>query len=649
MVIVSVNPYRELPIYSAEYVKSYKGREIFERPPHIFAIAEAAYKTLKQRSTNSCIVISGESGSGKTEASKVILRYIAAVTNSSNQTGIERIKNILIQTTCVLESFGNAKTNRNDNSSRFGKYMDINFDFKFDPIGGIIRHYLLEKSRVVKQQEGERNFHSFYQLLFNGETTKYGLKLKPEQYNYINQGNCSKINKIDDKHDYQQVMQAMKIVGFKQDETDTIWKIVAAIIHLGNLQFEDQDGEYCRVKSTTDGELSWLSKLLSCQESDISSTLTKRIVATQKEIIAAHQNTTKAYYGRDALAKALYERMFIWLIDHINQTISIDPEKLDSYSHNKSSLVIGVLDIYGFEIFTNNSFEQLCINYCNEKLQQLFIELVLKQEQEEYEREGITWQHIDYFNNKIICDLIEQPRVGIIAHLDEACYQVGNVTDEMFLDSLNKSLKTHKHYTSWALSPGDKLLKNNQKHFLIRHYAGDVTYNVEGFLDKNRDTLFQDFKRLLYNSTNPVIKSMFPEGKQDIGVVTKRPQTAGTVFRNSMIALVDILSSKQPLYVRCIKPNEEKSSNLFDQTRVEHQVEYLGLLENVRVRRAGFAHRTPYTRFVQRYKIIDTVRSKLYPKAKNSSDKESATFICKQLNIENNVAYGKTKLFIKEP
>lgn len=650
-VLVSVNPYRDLPIYGSDYIKSYKGREMFERPAHIFALAEAAYRTLKQRSLNSCIVISGESGSGKTEASKIILRYIAAVTNVSNQTEIQRISNILIQTNVILETFGNSRTNRNDNSSRFGKYMDLHFDYKFDPIGGKIQHYLLEKSRVVKQQIGERNFHSFYQLLF-GESNlaDFGLHLKGEDYYFINQGKCCKVSKIDDKNDYQQVKQAFKVVGFNVEEISTIWKIVAAILHLGNLKFVDVDGEHCSIARTKDrtDPLEWISKLLSCSEEEISSALTSRVVATRNEVIQARQNTTRAQYGRDALSKALYERLFEWLIKYINKTLSKENNEEISRT-TANALVLGVLDIYGFEIFDNNSFEQLCINYCNEKLQQLFIELVLKQEQEEYERENITWQHIDYFNNKIICDLIEQQRTGILAYLDEACQTVGNVTDEMFLDSINKSLKSHKHFSSWAISPGDKIWKttNNQKLFLIRHYAGDVIYSVDGFLDKNRDTLFDDFKRLLFYSKNSILSSMWPEGEKSITSITRRPLTAGTIFRNSMISLSNLLSSKQPFYVRCIKPNDEKSSNLFDQTRVEHQIAYLGLLENVRVRRAGFCHRAPYERFVQRYKIIDSVRSKLYPRG--SLTKESSAFICQQLNLENDVAYGKTKLFIKHP
>ncbi|CAF5183381.1 unnamed protein product, partial [Rotaria magnacalcarata] len=305
-VVVSVNPYRELLLYRPEYITSYKGCEFFERPPHIFALAEAAYRTLKQQSLNSCIVISGESGSGKTEASKIILRYIAAVTNVAKQAEIQRISNILIQTNVILEAFGNSRTNRNDNSSRFGKYMDLNFDCKFDPIGGKIQHYLLEKSRVVKQQLGERNFHSFYQLLSNKKSLQdYGLYLKPENYYYINQGQCCQVDRIDDRKDYQQVMEAFNIVGFTQDEISIIWKIIAGILHLGNLTFADVDGEHCSIVRTNDQNdpLQWISKLLECEPSDISSALTSRVVAARNEVFQTRQTIIRAHYGRDALSK----------------------------------------------------------------------------------------------------------------------------------------------------------------------------------------------------------------------------------------------------------------------------------------------------------------------------------------------------------
>ncbi|NXP48435.1 MYO1D protein, partial [Heliornis fulica] len=291
------------------------------------------------------------------------------------------------------------------------------------------------------------------------------------------------------------------------------------------------------------------------------------------------------------------------------------------------------------------SFEQFCINYCNEKLQQLFIQLVLKQEQEEYQREGIPWKHIDYFNNQVIVDLVEQQHKGIIAILDDACMNVGKVTDEMFLEALNNKLGKHAHFSSRKLCATDKTLEFDRD-FRIKHYAGDVIYSVTGFIDKNKDTLFQDFKRLMYNSSNPVLKMMWPEGKLSITEVTKRPLTAAALFKNSMIALVDNLASKEPYYVRCIKPNDKKSPQVFDEERCRHQVEYLGLLENVRVRRAGFAYRQTYEKFLHRYKMISEFT---WPNHDLPSDKDAVRKLIECHGFQHDVAYGKTKIFIRTP
>uniref|UniRef100_A0A4W4FLM0 Unconventional myosin-Ib n=1 Tax=Electrophorus electricus TaxID=8005 RepID=A0A4W4FLM0_ELEEL len=640
-VVISMNPYRSLPIYTADKVEEYRNRNFYELSPHIYALSDEAYRSLRDQDKDQCILITGESGAGKTEASKLVMSYVAAVCGKGHE--VNKVKEQLLQSNPVLEAFGNAKTVRNDNSSRFGKYMDIEFDFKGDPLGGVISNYLLEKSRVVKQPRGERNFHIFYQLL-SGASEDMLKKLKLgrdfSKYNYLSLDSAT-VNGLDDAANFRTVRNAMQIVGFLEDEVQSVLELVAAVLKLGNIEFKPESRangfDESRVKDKND--LKEMCELLGIEQLVLERAFSFRTVEAKMEKVSTTLNVAQAYYARDALAKNLYSRMFSWLVNRINESI-----KAKTKARKK---VMGVLDIYGFEIFEDNSFEQFIINYCNEKLQQIFIELTLREEQEEYVREGIEWTNIEYFNNAIICELIENNQNGILAMLDEECLRPGTVTDETFLDKLNTVCAEHQHFES-RLSKNSKFLTDHSlphNCFRIQHYAGKVLYQVEGFVDKNNDLLYRDLSQAMYKANHSLMKLLFPEGNP-AKVNLKRPPTAGFQFKASVGTLMRNLQTKNPNYIRCIKPNDKKAAQVFSESLVSHQVRYLGLMENVRVRRAGYAFRQAYEPCLERYKMLC---KQTWPHWKDLARK-GVEVLLKDLKVpEEEFSYGRSKIFIRNP
>uniref|UniRef100_A0A3Q3VW17 Unconventional myosin-Ib n=1 Tax=Mola mola TaxID=94237 RepID=A0A3Q3VW17_MOLML len=640
-VVISMNPYRSLSIYTPDKVEEYRNRNFYELSPHIYALADEAYRSLRDQDNDQCILITGESGAGKTEASKLVMSYVAAVCGKGQE--VNKVKEQLLQSNPVLEAFGNAKTVRNDNSSRFGKYMDIEFDFRGDPLGGVISNYLLEKSRVVKQPRGERNFHIFYQLL-SGASDDSLKKLKLDRdfskYNYLSLDSAA-VNGLDDAANFRTVRNAMQIVGFMEDELQSVLELVAAVLKLGNIEFKPESRcngtDESRIKDKND--LKEMCELLGIEQSVLERAFSYRTVEAKAEKVSTTLNVAQAYYARDALAKNLYSRLFSWLVTRINESI-----KAQTKTRHK---VMGVLDIYGFEIFEDNSFEQFIINYCNEKLQQIFIELTLREEQEEYVREGIEWTNIEYFNNAIICDLIENNQSGILAMLDEECLRPGTVTDDTFLDKLNTICAEHQHFES-RLSKNSKFLTDHSlphSCFRIQHYAGKVLYRVEGFVDKNNDLLYRDLSQAMFKANHSLIKQLFPEGNP-AKVNLKRPPTAGSQFRQSVGTLMKNLQTKNPNYIRCIKPNDKKASHIFNDSLVRHQLRYLGLMENVRVRRAGYAFRQAYEPCLERYKMLC---KRTWPHWKGPA-REGVEVLMSDLQVPTDeFSYGRSKIFIRNP
>uniref|UniRef100_A0A672LWR4 Osteoclast-stimulating factor 1 n=1 Tax=Sinocyclocheilus grahami TaxID=75366 RepID=A0A672LWR4_SINGR len=652
-VLISVNPFKQMPYFTDREIELYQGAAQYENPPHIYALTDNMYRNMMIDSENQCVIISGESGAGKTVAAKYIMGYISKVSGGGAK--VQHVKEIILQSNPLLEAFGNAKTVRNNNSSRFGKYFEIQFSRGGEPDGGKISNFLLEKSRVVSQNENERNFHIFYQLI-DGCTPQQREELgimTPDYYYYLNQSGTYKVDGTNDSKDFQETMEAMQVIGIPETFQRQALQIVAGILHLGAVNFIEA-GNYAQVETCLFAVLRSLRKilkpltviiatdyfylllafpayLLGIDQNRLQEKLTSRKMDSKwggkSESIDVTLNREQACYTRDALSKALYARLFDYLVEAINKAIQKPNEELS----------VGVLDIYGFEIFQRNGFEQFCINFVNEKLQQIFIELTLKAEQEEYVQEGIKWTPIEYFNNKVVCDLIENKLnpPGIMSVLDDVCatmHAKGDGADMTLLQKLQAAVGTHEHFNNWNSG------------FVIHHYAGKVSYDISGFCERNRDVLFPDLIELMQSSQYDFIRSLFPE---NLNTDKKaRPTTASSKIKRQANELVSTLMKCTPQYIRCIKPNETKRPKDWEESRMKHQVEYLGLRENIRVRRAGFAYRRIFQKFLQRYAILT---AETWPHWRGA-EQQGVLHLLRSVNMDTDqYQMGRAKVFIKNP
>jgi len=499
--LVVINPYKFLPIYNPSIVELYRGKRRNEISPHVYAISDGAYRSMLTDKMNQSILITGESGAGKTENTKKVIQYMAAVAGRS---GGGKLEEQVLQANPILESFGNAKTTRNDNSSRFGKFIEIQFNGAGFIAGASITSYLLEKSRVVRQSKDERSFHIFYELLAgsSSEQKKELFLEKPDKYNFMNQSGCYIANQnVDDGKNFREgTVKAMEIMNFTKEEQDSVFKIIAGILQLGNITFEAAFGEGSAINDKD--ALQKASTIMGVDAAKLEGGLCKPRIKAGNEYVTTHLNPEKASYSREALSKALYHRLFLWIVQKINQQLAVE---------NAASF-IGVLGISGFEIFKVNSFEQLCINYTNEKLQQFFNHHMFTLEQEEYMKERIEWTFIDFgLDLQPTIDLIEKKPMGILALLDEESL-FPKATDQTFVNKLHSQFDTKNH-------PKYQKPRFSKTAFGISHYAGEVEYETLFWLDKNKDPLQDDLQTCFKKSGNPLISFLFTENITGVGEV----------------------------------------------------------------------------------------------------------------------------------
>lgn len=641
-ILISVNPFKLLPLYTPERLEMYRkgGREL---PPHVFAIASNSYKNMLSDNLDQSVVISGESGAGKSEATKLILQFLTDVSSKSSDAGsVEHKSSALEQQILaanpILEAFGNAKTLRNNNSSRFGKLITVNFDKNGSITGGGIINYLLEKSRVVVQTKGERNYHIFYQLLSAADTdpaltAEFKLQA-PDLFSFTSQSGVTNVDGISDEKDFEDVGNSMDILKFSPEEKHHVFKIVAGVLHFGNVKFKvdkKSTGDDGSLISNTD-VLDHACKMFECDTKNMEKFLTHRHIGTRSKVLVPY-SVGHAQDARDAMVKKVYTELFQFLVDKINVVLSMSGIKRHKF--------IGVLDIFGFESFAVNSFEQLCINFCNEKLQFHFNEHIFKMEQSLYKAEGIVIPGTAFVDNQPTLDLLEMKVTGIFSMADEEI-NVPKGSDHGLLAKIYQRHGDGKHPN--LARPKAKDVIDHLNNFGIIHYAGVVYYNSENFLEKNKDTLHSDIIEVLQQSNLNMVKSMFPHEEVDESTMgrgknSSKKKTLGFQFKSQLNELIKTLNSTSPHFVRCMKSNDEKAGNLFTSGRMQDQLRYAGLVEVCRIRKLGFPVRRLFNEFYNRFRPIDLMAPNL--------DALIKALIAKGVMKEGEWAKGNTRVFMR--
>ncbi|XP_071052216.1 myosin heavy chain, muscle isoform X22 [Onthophagus taurus] len=642
---VAINPYKRFPVYTNRCAKLYRGKRRNEVPPHIFAISDGAYVAMLTNHQNQSMLITGESGAGKTENTKKVIAYFATVGASTKKdqqpSGKGTLEDQVVQTNPVLEAFGNAKTVRNDNSSRFGKFIRIHFGPTGKLAGADIETYLLEKARVISQQPLERSYHIFYQMMsgaVKGLKDMCLLSNNISDYYYVAQGKTT-IPGVDDGEECNLTDEAFDVLGFTQDEKDNIYRITAAVMHMGTMKFKQRGREeQAEADGTSEGEK--VAKLLGVDPALLYSGLLKPKIKVGNEFVTQGRNVNQVNYSVGAMSKAMFDRLFKWLVKKCNETLD---------TKQKRQHFIGVLDIAGFEIFDYNGFEQLCINFTNEKLQQFFNHHMFVLEQEEYEREGIKWTFIDFGMDLLACiELIEKP-MGILSILEEES-MFPKATDKTFEEKLNNN---HLGKSPNFQKPKPPKPGQQAAHFAIGHYAGNVPYNITGWLEKNKDPLNDTVVDLYKKGTNALLVEIFADhaGQSGGGGDAKGGRgkkggafsTVSSAYKEQLNNLMTTLRSTQPHFVRCIIPNELKQPGVIDSHLVMHQLTCNGVLEGIRICRKGFPNRMVYPDFKLRYKILNPG-----PVGKEKDPQKCAQLILDSSNLDSELyRLGHTKVFFR--